>query len=73
MLVGDLPPGKARYAVKHRERITHPAVSLLGDQAKGGLVSYYPLALGDVLQVVSDVPDGDPLEVVDLTAGEDRG
>ena len=73
MLVGDMPAGKAGDAVKHRERIAHPPISLLGDEPERRLLGIDTLAIGDVAQMAGDILHGDSLEVIDLTAREDGG
>ena len=71
MLVGDMPAGKASDTVKHRQCITHPPISLLGDEPERRLLGIDTLAIGDVAQMAGDILYGDSLEVIDLTAGED--
>ena len=68
-----MPTGKAGDTVKHRERITHPPISLLGDEPERRLLGIDTLAIGDVAQMAGDILYGDSLEVIDLTAGEDGG
>ena len=64
---------EARYAVKHREGITHPPIGLLCDESQGRLLGIDAFALGDIAQMARDVLHRDALEVVDLTAREDGG
>ena len=59
--------------IEDGEGITHAAVGLLGDDVERLGFGLDALFLGHVLQVADDVGDGDAGEVVDLTAGEDRG
>ena len=73
MLVSDMPAGKAGDTVKHRQRITHPPIGLLGDEPERRLLGIDTLAIGDVAQMAGDILYGDSLEVIDLTAREDGG
>ena len=66
-----MPSCEARYAVKHREGITHPPIGLLCDETQGRLLGINTFALCDIAQMARDVLHRDALEVVNLTAGED--
>ena len=73
MLVSDMSTGEAGDTVKHRERIAHPPIGLLGDEPERRLLGIDTLAIGDIAQVAGDILHGDSLEVIDLTAREDGG
>ena len=73
MFIGNMSTSEARYAVKHRQGISHPAIRLLSDQPQSCFFGVDAFALRHILQMLGDIGDGDPLEVIDLTAGEDRG
>ena len=64
---------EARYAVKHREGVTHPTIGFLCDESQGRLLGIDAFALGDIAQMARDVLHRDTLEVVNLTAREDGG
>ena len=72
-LVGHVAAGVADGLIEDGEGVAHAAVGFLGDDVEGLGLGLDALLLGHVLQVADDVGDGDAGEVVDLTAGEDRG
>ena len=58
--------------VEHRQRVAHASVGFLSDNMQRFVVIGNALLRGDVFQVTHAVLDADPVEIVNLAAGQNR-
>ena len=67
----DIAPAEGHRLVEDGQRVTHRPVGLHRDDMEGLVVDRDPLLRGDAAEVLHDVRDGDPVEIVGLAAGKD--
>ena len=72
-MIGDIPSCETYHLVKDAQRITHAAISFLGDEVKRFGLGRITFLLGYVSQMVDRVLDGHSREVIHLTTAEDSG
>ena len=65
-------PAERNHLVEHRQRVAHSAVGLAGDQVQRLVVVGHSFLRSDVFEVLHAVLDANPVEIVNLTARQDR-
>ena len=71
ILVSDIRAAEGHGLVEYREGVPHRPVCLMGYDMQGFIVDLYVFLLGYMPEVLYNVLNGNPVEVVCLASGQD--